>query len=262
MFLFWLFLDISYAVAAPCVLVVLDNRKVKLFWRYETCEAQENSLFNNSLITSHFIQNTDFILAQALRYYYFFLSVWSELEQAVPPLLRHLAGILDSQQDPSVRHKKLSSISCSEKLCGFADDLLRRGIQYISSSQTILSNTFIVVKPCSAQLSKLYSRVANKILIRKVLGYSWSGFTYDLSKDQPLKGANVRGRFKKINQSRRHVQKWKHRPPSHSRFLVSFQPTHYVEGCSGYRVFSPSLLCLKGFVAWPPSFVFVHFSVQ
>lgn len=69
MFLFWLFLDISYAVAAPCVLVVLDNRKVKLFWGYETCEAQENSLFNNSLITSHFIQNTDFILAQALRYY-------------------------------------------------------------------------------------------------------------------------------------------------------------------------------------------------
>lgn len=123
---------------------------------------QENCLFNNSLITSHFIQNTDFILAQALRYYYFFLSVWPELEQAVPPLLRHLAGILDSQQDPSVRHKKLSSISCSEKLCGFADDLLSRVIQYISSSQTTLSNTFIVVKPCSAQLSKLYSRVTNK----------------------------------------------------------------------------------------------------
>lgn len=159
---FWLFLDISYAVAAPCVLVVLDNRKVKLFWVYETCEAQENCLFNNSLITSHFIQNTDFILAQALHYYYFFLSVWPELEQAVPPLLRHLAGILDSQQDPSVRHKKLSSISCSEKLCGFADDLLSRVIQYISSSQTTLSNTFIVVKPCSAQLSKLYSRVTNK----------------------------------------------------------------------------------------------------
>lgn len=117
----------------------------------------------------------------------FFLSVWSELEQAVPPLLRHLAGILDSQQDPSVRHKKLSSISCSEKLCGFADDLLSRVIQYISSSQTILSNTFIVVKPCSAQLSKLYSRVTNKILIRKVLHSSWSGFTYDLSKNQPLK---------------------------------------------------------------------------
>ncbi len=37
-----------------------------------------------------------------------------------------------------LRHKKLSSIRCSEKLCGFADDLLSGGIQYISSSHTIL----------------------------------------------------------------------------------------------------------------------------
>lgn len=34
--------------------------------------------------------------------------------------------------------KNLSSISWNEKLCGFADDLLSRRIQYISSSQTIL----------------------------------------------------------------------------------------------------------------------------
>lgn len=108
-------------------------------------------------------------MARPLALLCFFLLVWSELEQPVPPLLpQHLAGILGSQQNPSVRHRKLSSISWNEKLCGFADDLLSGGIQDISSSQTLLPATVEiqyvrVMKPCSVRsLPELHSRVLNQ----------------------------------------------------------------------------------------------------
>lgn len=61
-------------------------------------------------------------------------------------------------------------------------------------------------------------------------------------------------------------RKWKHRPPSQSRFLASFQHELYVLYVDGYSALSMLVCSLltflrwpQGFVVWPTNGIFVHF---
>lgn len=70
-------------------------------------------------------------------------SWWCGLSSSTLSLLcLHIWPAFPAASAICLRHKKLSSISWSEKLCGFADDLLSRGIQYISSSRTVLQTVW------------------------------------------------------------------------------------------------------------------------
>ncbi len=95
------------ADSTPCALVVLDDRKVKYTWVKVSCEEQGSLVFSINHSSLHiFYSETQISNWLSLCSPIVFLIVRSELEQPVPPLARHLAGILNSQQNlsPSQKH--------------------------------------------------------------------------------------------------------------------------------------------------------------
>lgn len=162
-----------------------------------------------------------------------FLIVRSELEQLVPPLARHLAGILNSQQN----------LSPSQKHCHLLAGM-KKCVALLMICWADGSSTFLVHKPFSKRLRWLWNHVVRrfpsyihvfwirwKLLIRTIIHTSGFGCTYNLEQIQlrsVIAGANTCGRLKNIESVQLWKQKWKHRSQTHSGFLASCQHTSCV----------------------------------
>ena len=136
---------------------------------------------NNSLITQRFLFETHISDWPGLLCYCFSNSV--VCARAARPSSSSTSGRHSRQptEAASVGRKKLSSISRSEKRCGFADDLLSRRIQCNCSSRGRRSpKTFAIQRAHSCETmshSSLPSYIqalwiAGKLLIRKVM-HAW-----------------------------------------------------------------------------------------
>lgn len=91
------------------------------------------------------------------------------------------------------------------------------------------SSTFIVMKPCSPRSFPSYVHmfwIRGKLLIRTIIHTSWFRCTYNLEQNQ-YRSVIQHMRQVKKNMYIKPVQLWKqkgkHRPPTHSRLLASFQ---------------------------------------